>query len=336
MADFPISHVQWATGGNPGLLNFLDRQLRPDAGYSLKDEYPSLFLRAPGGESFYIDGDDGPAAHVAFLVREFKHPDYQMRIGLIGSVVTAPKYRGRGLGTLLVTKAMEELRRRGSVIALLWSDKTDFYGPLGFHRAGREFDFRFPTSLEAKGTEPVAFNAERHAKGLWECYRSHSAGIDRSREELEKLCSIPKSRIFVTERGSSVTSYIAIQKGADFENYIHEWGGDMGELLRNIAWVQTREFPKAELTLICPAYYDAASFRNLARLHWDGVLGLIKILDLPALIEIYKTYLKKQRLDLPWSEPPRDELAGLRAIFGDASPLTHPVLPFFLWGFDSV
>lgn len=336
MKDIPIRQIDWATGGNPAVLSFLDKQLRPDAGFSLRDEYPSLFHRAPGGESLYLDGDGDVVAHAAFLTRIFRHPDYEMKIGLIGSVVTAPKLRGRGFGSLLVTRALDELRRRGSVVALLWSEKNDFYGPLGFHRAGRECDFRFPAQLQPEGPEPVAFEPARHARGLWECYRRHTAGLDRSQAELEKLCAIPRSRIFVTEREGKVTSYLAIQKGADFENYIHEWGGEISELRRNIAWVQTRYFPLAELTLISPAYYDRQSFQDMARLQWDGVLGLIKVLDPTALISVYREFLRKHSLALPWDEPPRDEAELLRVIFGDASPPAHPVLPFFLWGFDSV
>lgn len=345
-----IQRVYWADGEKETyLLDFLDSQLRPGAGYSIRDEYPSVFRAQPGGESLFIEQKGEVVSHVAFLAREYRHPLFQMKTGLLGSIVTDPRFRGHGYATRLIKDSLDELRKRGCVIAVLWSDKPEFYEPMGFYRAGRELDLLLDVSpKEIPGPAPIPFNPAVHSSGLLQWYRQHPGGLDRTQAEQEKLSIIPRSRIYVTERAGKVTSYLAIQKGADFENYIHEWGGEMSELRRNVAWVQGHVFPNTPLVMIAPSYYDLMPLAELATVQKAGVLGLIKILDLGALWKIYSTYLKTLSVPTEWDKkrgvfhvgdeeiPVAREDEVLRLIFGDESSPSHPVLPFFLWGFDSV
>jgi hypothetical protein len=74
----------------------------------------------------------------------------------------------------------------------------------------------------------------------------------------------------------------------------------------------------------------------------------MKVLDLDSLATIYVEYLRSRGIKADWISEKRrfeigkDQIAvereetALRLIFGSESPPLHPVLPFFLWGFDSV
>jgi hypothetical protein len=143
----------------------------------------------------------------------------------------------------------------------------------------------------------------------------------------------------------SVTSYLAVQKGLDFPNYIHEWGGRLETVRNNIARVQRQFYPSQDLTLIAPAAYDLTVIRSLAQRHSVGVLGMMKLLDRGRLRAVYLDYLKSEGeriwLDESWggdgrSVSTKTDSEFLKVVFGDESEPEHPLLPFFLWGFDSI
>ncbi len=331
------------------LFEFLDGELRAKVSYSVQQEYPSLFGEFPGGQSLYIQKENQVASHVGFVNREFQHSQFRMKIGLIGSVATAAQWRGMGMASSLMKEAFSELKRRGAVIAVLWSDQADFYLPLGFYRAGREVDLKFSAQNVPENMEPAKpFEMQKHLSQVWRLYQKHILKLDRSLEEQARLCQIPETQIFVTEKAGTLTSYIAINKGADFTDYIHEWAGEVLEVQRNVAYCQRQFFPEKEMTLIAPAHYDLGMLRQIATERWDGILGLIKVLDRRMLISIYTDYLKKNSVHCVWGKdfehltingqvyPSKTDAELLLLILGDATTSSHPVLPFFLWGFDSI
>lgn len=331
------------------ILSFLDSENNKAGSTSAQEEYPSLFKAVPGGESLFIREGGDIVSHVAILEREFQHPMVRMKIGLIGSVVTHSKYRGRGFATELIQHACVELKKRGCLIALLWSDQTDFYLPLGFYRAGREQDIRFSSQFKMGNSgvvRPMDFMKDAHL--IWRLYQKQNCRLDRSLEEQKKLLKIPNTKVFVTEKEGKLSSYIVINKGADFTDFIHEWGGEPSEVQRNIAYCQRECFPENPLTLIAPAEYDISILKQMAEEKWDGVLGLIKVLDKNVLLSTYMNYLKTKKIEHVWSRE-RDsilfsdsefsivtEADVVQLVFGNEAKNTHPTLPVFLWGFDSI
>jgi predicted N-acetyltransferase YhbS len=330
------------------LIAFLDAELRAGQTHSLSDEYPSLFGEYPGGDSFYIESRGEVASHAAFLIREFRNGDRRLKVGLVGSVTTASAFRGQGMAKAVLAETIGELKRQGCILALLWSGQPEFYRLMGFFRAGRELDLRFSAaSVPAVSGEAVEYDPVRHAHLVWRLYQKHDVRVDRSLEEQKTLLRIPKARVFVTEREGKVTSYVAINKGADFTDYIHEWGGEPDELRRNVAWVQRSVFADRALTLIAPYHYRMEGLRQIAEKSWEGVLGLVKVLDRGKLLALYRDYLRECRPDAKWERDEavffgdqRMETASdeglLKTVLGGEGAFTHPALPFFLWGFDSI
>lgn len=331
------------------IFSFLTSENQKLQGSSASEEYPSVFKGVPGGESLVIRDSEQIISHVAILDREFQHPSVRLRVGLIGSVVTHSQYRGRGLATELIQQACLELKKRGCLIALLWSDQPDFYLPLGFYRAGREQDVRFSPQIKMGTTgtvRPMDFMKDAHL--IWRLYQKQNCRLDRSLEEQKKLLKIPNTRVFVTEKDGKLSSYIAINKGADFTDFIHEWAGDIYEVQRNIAFCQREYFKENPLTLIAPAEYDISVLKQLAEEKWDGVLGLIKVLDKNVLLSTYMNFLKTKKVDHVWSKNKDSILFSdsefsivtdsdiVQLVFGNETKNTHPTLPLFFWGFDSI
>ncbi len=331
------------------IFQFLDSETQKSQVSSVKEEYPSVFKAVPGGESLYIQQGDEVVSHVAILDREFQHPSVRMKVGLIGSVVTRPDYRGQGYATHLIRQACIELKKRGCMIALLWSDQPNFYLPLGFYRSGREQDVRFSLKFKMENmgiVRPMDFDKDAHF--IWRLYQKQNCRLDRSLEEQKKLLKIPRVNVFVTEQNGKLSSYIAINKGADFTGFIHEWGGDVLEVQRNIAYCQSQYFPDKPLTLIAPAEYDISILKQIAEDKWEGVLGLIKVLDKNLLLSTYMNYLKTKRIEHVWSKNKDSILFSnsefsivtegdvVQLVFGSETLYSHPTVPFFVWGFDSI
>lgn len=346
-----ISQLDYPNGvpSSDGVIPFLDQELRPRSKYSISSEYPSLFGDFPGGSSLYIQKDGRVASHVALLVREFLHPCFRLRVGLIGSVATSSVFRGMGMASSLLKSAVSELRQKRCALAVLWSDQKEFYLPLGFHRAGREADLKFdPSSVPDFPEKARSFDSSKDVEALWRLYRRQEYRVDRSLEEMKRLTKIPDVKIYVLEKEGQIVSYIAIGKGADFTNYIHEWGGDLDSVSRTIASTQKQFYPKTPLVLIAPGGMDLKPVKQMARERWDGVVGLIKILDRAEVLRAYEAYLKSRNVNYSLQDqgqtlvlndqkyPISTEKEFLKVIFGDETPSKNLTLPFFLWGFDSI
>ncbi len=330
------------------IVQFLDENLRPGAGFSVREEFPSVFGEYPGANSFYAQAGGRVVGHAAFMSRVFRHPLFHFKVGLIGSVVTAEAYRGHGIASTLLREALAQLKNSGCLFAVLWAENADFYRPLGFERVGREQSFRFSAaSIADDEIRDVVqeFDSARHLEGLWRLYHQHSLTVDRSIQEFKRLTRIPHARIFVTVEADTVTSYTVVHKGLDFENYIHEWGGRLECVRSNVAFLQKKIFKQQDLTLIAPGEYDLAKLRSLSQESHRGVLGMAKLLDRQRLRALYLDYLKatgnKLWMTDEWggdgrSMPLKTDAEFMRAVLGEEKPAEHPTLPFFLWGFDSI
>ena len=75
-------------------------------------------------------------------------------VGGIGSVATHPEYERRGLATLLLRRAIEEMQRRGHCLSLLFTGRLSFYDRLGWESVPQTAwsirrDARAPSSAPA-------------------------------------------------------------------------------------------------------------------------------------------------------------------------------------------
>jgi len=348
-------HVAHAASGPASrrVQSFLSACSERPFQYPPAEEYPSVFAGCPGGTSLVIERDGFPVAHLAYVVREYHHAAFRWRVGCISSVVTLPQYRGRGFASALMHTALAELRTRGCTLAVLWSDNVDFYGPLGFVRAGREKDFLFEPGSEGApgdGADLAVqdYDRSRHAHWVWRLYLRSPGHLDRSLEELKALCDIPRTRVVVMSREGKITAYFAVNKGSDFTNYVHEWAGLPGDVATGVARSVRDRFAGASLTLISPAYVDTRPFQAKASASWEGVLGLVQILDPTRAMDDYRAYLSTLGISFSWDRSKRRAIVGeerisvegtgdlARLILGSEASGERPVLPFFLWGFDSV
>lgn len=320
------------------VFSFLNRELRTRSGFSIAQEYPSVFGEFPGGESLFIEKNEEIVSHVGIVVREYRFEEIRFKVGLIGSVATTFLCRGEGFASILIREAVARLKALGCVLAVLWSDKPDFYAPLGFFRGGQENDYLFSVDsvplVEEIAREGVS---EKEAHKIWRLYQKHQSRLDRSLEEMKALLMIPNVRLFVTHRNEEITSYLAVNKGADFTNYIHEWGGELASVQKNIAFCQREIFKEKKLTLISPSYLEHSVFSPIAEKSWLGSLGLLKIIDRQKLMACYREYLVQNGMSASHQELlTLADAEYLQVMFGKENSRDRSAFPFFLWGFDSI
>jgi len=222
------------------LLAWLDRGLRRGVAGALEREYPLGF--DPRAIELHRVAFDGPTplAHALAMPATAHVRGATLPLGMIGSVFTAPSYRGRGLARACVADAVEALRARGAALALLWSELDALYEPLGFTPAGRDWldvaDARcIARARSARPANPVRL-AKPATSAEWqrldELAESRPSRIERSRGALERMAQAPACELVAAwSPDGEGLAYAARGRGDDFPEVVHDWAGETGALL---------------------------------------------------------------------------------------------------------
>jgi GNAT superfamily N-acetyltransferase len=209
-------------------LPLLDSWLLQGAVYGVQHTWPQLY-RADGQGSFFaiLDGDE-LLSHCACRVEELRDGDRIQRVGLIGSVATAPDRRGRGLAGQVLHAAIASMECEVDNI-LLWAERPELYAQQGFVKTGEDSclmlarrpirNQQFVRPLE------ITDHAQVHA-----LHQSKPRRISRSVRTMSTLLTTPGMNTLVLERGGQVVAYACTGKGADLHGYWHELGGSDEDL----------------------------------------------------------------------------------------------------------
>lgn len=269
----------------------MERVLRD--GQSLAAEYPLVFDERFSGRIVALEEDGNVRSACATLVRDLVVGDLSVRCGMIGSVVTDPAWRGRGLGSRLLEQAERELETEGCVMALLWADDPGFYTPRGWQPVGTEIDYEMSPADCASFPAPdgVRAAAPDDSGAIHRLYSLGRQRVDRSPLETQVLLAGPEIETLVVQRERDIIAYSCLGRGADFAKTVHEWAGapdDMLRLLRGHAERAGARGDDRPLSLMSPTettdLHATLSQRGLAKTR--GILGLGKPLDLTAGAEL--------------------------------------------------
>jgi GNAT superfamily N-acetyltransferase len=252
-------------------------------------DYPLVFGGEFEGSLIEIESEGEVRSTCAILVRDLVVGPVTIRAGLIGSVSTDPRSRGRGLATEVLDKAEAELRRRGAVFAMLWAEDMSFYAKRGWRAFGCEHDCAVPPSmlnrLPTADLARAAVHADRAA--IHALYSRHTERVDRSLPETSALLTVPGMETLVHVRGGAVVAYACLGRGRDLAGVIHEWGGAPDDVLALVrAHLEARLARGDEAPLFIMAAPSSAPLverlRAIGARHAVGVVAIGKILDLEA------------------------------------------------------
>jgi hypothetical protein len=298
-----------------------------------------------------------------------KSPAGLFKVAAIGSVVTAPEYRNQGLSRQVLDGCLEAGLHHGCDFAILWTNLFDFYRKLGFELAGTEISLEIPVAFKAPDNSPeLNFMCSNKVDpdAILRLYSQHTCGGIRTSEDIRKFLKIPNARVFTAwDAQNRLQAYAVEGKGADFEAYVHEWGGGVSKLLPLLQHMTKTE--GRPLTLIAP-FTSANLIQQLTSLGAkknSGVLGMIKILNPESILLKMKKYIRGMGIDDLVLEPREgqyylghrqqifktDSTTDLtRLIFGPGKASALQALdpetaaafeklfpiPIWIWGWDSV
>jgi hypothetical protein len=288
-------------------------------------------------------------------------------LGMIGLVYTEPECRGRGFARACIDSCVEELGRRGVPLAVLWSDKRDFYRRLRFHAAGRETLYGVDSGLCHRarvGTrQPIGLDLAkpRDFDALESLYAAKPVGARRPPGALAGLAAAPDTQLVVARRRGGPVAYAALGRGDDFPGVVHEWAGNPEGVL---ACLEAFCGEGGAIGWLCgPVDEDPApALRRAGARGQEGAFALVRLIDAgglwrrvaPRLSDRVRLEQCGERVALIGSAG-RSTLAASEALellfgTGEVPPSAAGLLtaearealdqllpwPLYLWGFDSI
>jgi GNAT superfamily N-acetyltransferase len=261
-------------------------------------------------------------------VRSFRSSAGDVAVAGIGAVVTREDRRGEGLSRRIQAHVLADLAGRGVPLAVLWTDQPAIYAGRGFKPAGWEYHLDLTgADLAAIRPEATTIRPFRPADTavVGKLYADHPLHTRRRPADHWLLYGMPGSRGLVLEQAGQVVASAFAGKGADFPDYVAEWGGDAGSALAVLAAV--RDGGLAHRVLV-PAGREDLIEAALAR---GGEMAVVP----SGLWSVLRPELLPTAGDRMPPADPTDPAAWLGTVGDDGLPVPG-VLALAVWGFDSV
>ncbi|HRO67236.1 MAG TPA: GNAT family N-acetyltransferase, partial [Pseudobdellovibrionaceae bacterium] len=175
----------------PRVIDFLNSSLREGVSWSISAEYPTALTTSNLHNMRIITEDEKIVSHAVLKPLVVKSPSVIFKVGAIGSVVTDPGHRNQGLSTQILNDCTAEAAKQQCDVAVLWTDKYDFYRRLGFELSGTEISLMIDGDFQASSATPLRFSDENRiaAEAIQRLYNQHTVGSVRSLEEIRRFLS---------------------------------------------------------------------------------------------------------------------------------------------------
>lgn len=348
---------------------FLTQNLRANVDWSLKDEYPLAFADNNLPNLKIIRDTDQILAHAVLKTNIIRTQYHLFKVGFIGSVVTAQEHRGKGYSSQLIEHCLEDSRKQNCDFTMLWTNLFNFYAKLGFETGGTEIALEVSKSFTppAKDTLKILQTPRVSPDALLKLYNKHNLRSRRTSNDIAQCLKIPNSRIYTAWNKTTnlMEAYCILGKGADFTNYIHEWGGNVSSLLHLVKYIYDDN--KTDITLIthpqCQNLIHSMEQHGAEK--FFGILGMIHITNPESFCKKIKRGaralgydslifdFKDGRYYFGYDDEiyKTDSSADIvRLVFGPLKPAEihefHPEtlailneifpIPFWVWGWDSI
>lgn len=314
---------------------------------SLEEDFPQLYQASNRSNLWGAYEGKLLVGHAGFYLADLKVEGMPLPVAGIGGVFTDPKMQGQGVGSTLIDRCISEARKKGAALAVLWSDKHEFYEKHGFYLVGRQWtiqlDPQFIPKLRAKAkvkeTSLKFCEQAPTADFLSQSFTLNEAlplGVARSREEHSLLIGSGSCRIFAAWAGKQLAAYFLIGKGRDLSNYIHEWSGE-DDALHLLAAFCLEKYQQP-LQVLSPQFMpDEVNW--IYALDEAGVpmrperMGLVKILDFPRLKKLIQDYIRGFGLDANFLKIENPSKGGYTLQWKEEKPMTFEERDFLLFTF---
>lgn len=351
------------------VVEFLNANLRENSTWTINQEYPTaITLNNIHNMSIITDeNDEKIVSHAVIKPIITKTPYAIFRIGAIGSVVTAEAARNQGYSTLNLQNCLAKASAQNCDLVILWTDKFDFYRKFGFELAGFEWTYQISQKRPIQNPElRFVKGVQVDPQAILKTFNQHTVNSVRTVDDVYKYMRIPNSNIYTAwNKQNQLMAYAVEGKGADLQNYIHEWGGQVTSLLDLIQYMIQTE--NKSYTVMVPAHSVnlRQKLSEVADSAHQGYLGMIRIQDFDSVANKVKRAFRAEGLDLITLEKQHGQIVFgygsdlytldnesdlVQLLFGPLQmeqlgfmkPETQKVLskmlplPLWVWGWDSI
>ena len=243
-------------------------------------------------------------------IAQLKIPQGLLKIAIVGAVATHESARGQGLASETVSHAVKWAQIQNAALCLLWGSEHSLYAKLGFELCGQQV--RVPLVEFATLAKPseIRWGLDR---ALFEAIKKRPNGLHLENSDF-RWFSAHKNVIWISSWANSrCMAYVAINRGIDLQNIVHEWGGEVSELKKLLGYVSAQA-PNSEV-LCAPS--DATSFGAQATSDVE-FLALAKFLD-PVLVS--------RSFGMPGEKSDTELFSSPQKAFS--------TFPLWIWGLDA-
>lgn len=252
--------------------------------------YPHMYQPTEESMSWaYVIEEEGEiVSHVGLYPIETVTAGVQLAIGGIGAVSTAPKARGKGYMTKLLTHIVDEMRRIGYPVSWLGGDRQR-YNTFGWEMASPVYDLIFSQrSLDWLGVEPAAVEEVLPEEALATVERLQSEPACHAiRPHLDQQIQKMDLRFWVAEDGYAILQGQARQHLRILE-LVSTSGNEIGMIRAILDWNFGQN---AHWTLSMWDQARASRLMHYAAYWSSGNSDMYRINDLTALLQSASDYL---------------------------------------------
>jgi hypothetical protein len=162
---------------------------------------------------------------------------------MLGAVVTDGEYQKQGIASALVEKLCAEADRRGVGATVLWGSDLKFYSKFGFVTGGQQWR----ASLQPLGQigKTGSDIREGWSPRIFDFFRERKEGVQYLSGDFAWLCKHKNVSWITKWENGNPLAYVAIGRGIDLFNLVHEFGGSENALLDLLSFT-ARAIPKSE------------------------------------------------------------------------------------------
>jgi GNAT superfamily N-acetyltransferase len=319
------------------VLTLIESEMdRPGAITSAAEDCPLAL--GPGSQRNIrvLDHEGRIGACLACLVRPYRTSLGILPVAALGSVVTHPSARRRGLSARLQEDVLRRLRQGGIPLAVLWSDRPELYRGRGFRAAGVEHHVDLLKWRPADPRPPAGWRIRDYRPGdsqvVAMLYTDHEYHTVRGEAEHCRLYGMPGTRgLVLVDRQDRLQAYLFCGKGADFAGCVLEWGGRAGPVATLLATAAAAGLarwalvPQGEEALRDSLVAEGAASSSRCS-------GLWCLLDSEPLVAAGRVSSPDA---IPEGSARKDPGAWLGQVGGEGYVREGP-LRLAVWGFDSI
>ncbi len=227
-------------GEREAFLALVDRSFGCGPGQSMGKVCPTALDSTNAGHHFVVRREGRIVAAAAALGRTWLSSWGPTQVAVLGCFATDPQWRGRGLSRALQSHMVETLGEEGFEVALLWTDQPGVYRRRGFAACGREIHLQITEAFDppAEGLT-LRWAGVEDGTELDRLYRHHRYRAQRRPSDWRAFLAPGISRVLMALREEEVVAYAALEKGHDFEGYVHDFGGARAAVHR--LWAALRD-----------------------------------------------------------------------------------------------